>query len=99
MFGAIPFSVKPISALDISSVKASSVLEAIAILEAEAVAPSASLNAIVTLLANSTLRSSDAEIFIWTTPARPTTWTIPAEAETTWVIPTDVGATTWIIPK
>ena len=68
-------------------------IEGVAILTADGTltigGSSAELNAVIDILANATLRTNDANIFIWTTPARATTWTIPA----------DVGASTWIIPS
>ena len=50
---------------------------------------SAELNAVIDILANATVRSSDASVFIWIAPARATTWTIPV----------DVGVSTWILPS
>ena len=113
MFSSLPFSASSFSSLGISSVEGVSLLDAIAVIEAkgglkledtatiDGVAiltadgtltiggSSAELNAVIDILANATLRTNDANIFIWTTPARATTWTIPA----------DVGASTWIIPS
>mgnify|MGYP003677465653 FL=1 len=37
----------------------------------------AELSAVIDILANATVRSNDANIFIWTIPARETTWIIP----------------------
>ena len=78
-------------------------ISAAAILEADGTltlgGSSAELYAIVDILAKATLRTSDAKIFIWTTPSRPTTWTIPTEVGvTTWVLP-QVGVSTWVLPK
>lgn len=88
MFAKTPFSISPFSSFT-RSVEASAVLEAIATLTAQGVAPAANLDAIASVLASPTLRSSDAQTFIWTTPSRPTTWNIP----------TEVGASTWVVPK
>lgn len=113
MFSSLPFSTDTFSSLGISSVEGVSLLDAIAIIEAkgglkledtatiDGVAiltadgkltiggAKAELSAVIDILANATVRSSDANIFIWTIPAR----------ETTWIIPADVGASTWIIPS
>jgi hypothetical protein len=63
---------------------------------------SAELNAVVDILANATLRGSDAEIFIWTAPERSTTWSFPevySGSKLIWIIPSDVGGSTWVVPK
>ena len=80
--------------------------DAVAILEAAGTltlgGAKAELNVIASILATSTVRGSDGEIFIWTAPARPTTWSF-SEAyngdKLIWVIPTGVGASTWVLPK
>ena len=113
MFSISPFSTLPFSSLGITSIKATSVIEAIATIGAvaeveigatssiEAIAVlaadgtltlgggKAELSAVVDILANATVRGESANIFIWTVPER----------DTTWIIPVDVGATTWIIPS
>ena len=113
MFSISPFSTLPLSTLGVTSINATYLLEAIATVEAvgtlavgttssiEAVAVltadgtltlgggKAELSTIVSILANGTVRGETANIFIWTAPERETTWTIPV----------DVGATTWIIPS
>jgi hypothetical protein len=113
MFSSLPFSTDTFSSLGINLVEGVSLLDAIAVIEAKAglkledtasiegVAiltadgtltlggSSVELNAVVDILANATVRSSDANIFIWIAPARATTWTIPV----------DVGASTWILPS
>ena len=61
---------------------------------------SAELIAVIDILANATLRTDDANIFIWTTPARSTTWIIPADVgASTWTIPAKVGTSTWVLPS
>ena len=113
MFSSLPFSASSFSSLGISSIEGVSLLDAIAIIEAKGVLElagtasiegvailtadgtltigggSAELNAVIDILANATIRSSDANVFIWIAPARATTWTIPV----------DVGASTWILPS
>ena len=113
MFSISPFSTIPFSSLGITSIEATSLIEAIATIGAvgnveigatssiEGIAvltaegkitiggERAELSAVVNILANATVRGETANVFIWTVPERDTTWTIPV----------DVGATTWIIPS
>jgi FtsP/CotA-like multicopper oxidase with cupredoxin domain len=113
MFSISPFSTTPFSSLGITSINATSLIEAIATVESVASlslgavssidgvavltadgtltigGASAQLSGVIDILANATVRGESANIFIWTVPERDTTWTIPV----------DVGATTWIIPS
>ena len=63
---------------------------------------SARLDAVVDILANATVRGEEAKIFIWTVPERGTTWSF-SEAyygdKLIWVIPVDVGGSTWTLPN
>ena len=59
---------------------------------------SAQLDAVADILANSTVRGEDANIFIWTVPERGTTWSFPDSYngdKLIWVIPVDVGISIW----
>ena len=59
---------------------------------------SAQLDAVADILANSTVRGEDANIFIWTVPERGTTWSFPDSYngdKLVWVIPVDVGISIW----
>ena len=59
---------------------------------------SAQLDAVADILANSTVRGEDANIFIWTVPERGTTWSFPDSYNVDkliWVIPVDVGISIW----
>ena len=89
----------------ISSAAAASI-DAVAILEADGTltlgGADAELNVIASILATSTVRGSDGEVFIWTAPSRPTTWSFSdtySGDKLIWVIPTGVGASTWVLPK
>ena len=125
-YGTTPLSVTSLSSLGITSVNATSLLEAIATLVAEGVISSpgvasidavaileadgtltlggakAELNVIASILAAPTVRGSGAQVFIWTAPSRPTTWSFSdtySGDKLIWVIPTGVGASTWVLPK
>tara|TARA_R110002110_G_C13193164_1_gene694673 strand:+ start:73 stop:447 length:375 start_codon:yes stop_codon:yes gene_type:complete len=79
-------------------------IEGVAILTADGTltlgGASAELSAIVDILANATVRTNDAKIFIWTAPSRSTTWIIPVDVgASTWTIPAKVGTSTWVLPS
>tara|TARA_R110000824_G_scaffold273826_4_gene462452 strand:- start:77 stop:457 length:381 start_codon:yes stop_codon:yes gene_type:complete len=81
-------------------------IEGVAILTADGTltlgGASAELSAVVDILANATVRTDDAKIFIWTAPSRSTTWSfseVYSGEKLIWVIPTGVGASTWVIPN
>ena len=112
MFSSLPFSTDTFSSLGINLVEGVSLLDAIAVIEAKGVAiltadgtltlggASAELSAIVDILANATVRTNDAKIFIWTAPSRSTTWIIPVDVgASTWTIPAKVGTSTWVLPS
>ena len=100
MFSTSPFSTSSLSSLRV--IRASAVLEALAVLTAQAVRPAVSLIAIASVLADPTVRSSDAQIFEWTVPARSATWNFSEKysgEKLIWSIPTGVGASTWTLPN
>ena len=127
MFGSEPFSTSALASLGITSVKGTSVLEAIATLVAEQVIEpggvagidavaileadgtltvggllEAQLTAVADILASAQNINLEAQVFIWTTPSRSTTWSFSEESRgdrLIWVIPTGVGVTTWVLPK
>ena len=81
-------------------------IDAVAILEADGTltlgGEKAELNAVVNILASSTVKSKDVQVFIWTAPSRPTTWSFSEEYsgdKLIWIIPTGVGASTWSFPE
>ena len=105
MFSSLPFSTDTFSSLGINLVEGVSLLDAIAVIEAKdgtltLGGASAELSAIVDILANATVRTNDAKIFIWTAPSRSTTWIIPVDVgASTWTIPAKVGTSTWVLPS
>jgi hypothetical protein len=88
------------------SIGATSSIEGAAILSSKGTltigGSSASLDAVADILANATVRGEEAKIFIWTVPERGTTWSF-SEAyngdKLIWVIPVDVGGSTWTLPN
>ena len=90
MFSSLPFSTDTFSSLGINLVEGVSLLDAIAVIEAKAglkLEDTASIEGVAILTADGTLTLGGSSVEI--APARATTWTIPV----------DVGASTWILPS
>ena len=104
--GSLIEAIATIESVGSLSMGATSSIEGAAILSSKGTltigGASARLDAVVDILANATVRGEEAKIFIWTVPERGTTWSFSEGYngdKLIWVIPVDVGGSTWTLPN